>query len=180
MQNGSLIDTSLVTFESWTKSTTISIFTTDYSKTGTYNMQIKAKFSPTSTYQVIENFTLSVILHCTDTQILSIPIDDYSYSVKGPNTNPMYFTFDSWTESKGCCGPFFYMASLSDGSTLPTFITFEPFNRRFKVQYNDQIYYDEFQIILTGCLPTWGLQSAVTFKVDIDCLVYNFFTDQVT
>ena len=107
-------------------------------------------------------------------------MDDYSYSVKGPNTNPMYFTFDSWTESEGCCGPFFYFASLSDGSALPTFITFEPFNRRFKVQYNNQIIYGAFQIILTGYLPTWGLQSAVTFKIDIDCLVYNFFTDQVT
>ena len=72
------------------------------------------------------------------------------------------------------------MASLSDGSSLPTFITLDSFNRRFKVQYNNQIYYDEFQIILTGYLPTWGLQSTVTFKIDIDCQVYNFFTDQVT
>ena len=107
-------------------------------------------------------------------------MDDYSYCVKGSKTNPMYFTFNSWTVAEDCCSTLFYFASLSDGSPLPTFITFDPFNRKFKVQYNDQIYYDEFEIILTGYLTTLGFQSTITFKIDIDCLVFNLFTDQVT
>ena len=115
-----------MTFANGTTNTNISVYSTDNTKVGVYNLQIKAKFNKNSVYAVQVNFTLTVKDECYLTQIvITGTIANQNYTIKIPPMDDVVFAFATWNDTLNRCGPLTYAATLVNNSELPDFIQFD-------------------------------------------------------
>ena len=115
-----------MTFANGTTNTTISVYSTDYTKAGAYNLQINAKFTKNAVYAVQANFTLTVKDECYLTQIIITgTLVNQNYTIKKPPMDDLVFAFATWNDTFNRCGPFTYAATLVNNSELPDFIQFD-------------------------------------------------------
>lgn len=92
LSSGSSIDTTLITFTTATPS--ISVYTTDISKEGTYILKIIGTLNG---YSISNSATFSLIVYdaCTLSTISSTSISDYSYDISELTTDTIATLY--WT-----------------------------------------------------------------------------------
>lgn len=72
--DGTAYDSSIFTFADGTSATSMTIYTTDNAKVGTYSMKIKAKFTTNTNVVVDSTFTVTILNGCTSTTMSYKPL----------------------------------------------------------------------------------------------------------
>ena len=133
-QNGSAYDTSVITFENGTNSSTlISVYTSNNNKKGNYSMRLIGKFTHNTAYSNYSDFKIIILDECYLTNVTATFIPDQTYTMMDPALYPKMFTISPWSDSYGHCGPLTYTASYPNGSLLPNFIDFNDTQREFTI-----------------------------------------------
>jgi hypothetical protein len=76
------------------------------------------------------------------------------------------FTFAEFTADLAFCKNIGYIASLIDGSSLPSFIKFTPGIRIISVYTTDAEYVGNYIVLITGAIGSYG-SASLTFTVSI-------------
>ena len=93
-----------------------------------------------------------VLISCYSTTITSYAVSDQTFHIyDSANT----FSMTQWTESMGVCSPFTYTITQTDGSAIPSLLSFNSGTLLFSVDISmivvDAVY--EIQIVGTLALP---------------------------
>ena len=77
-------------------------------------------------------------------------------------TSTTTYQMGAFTESFGVCSPFTYSALLSDGSSLPSIISFDPTTQIFTVDVDDIYTTTTYTVVVTGALNSPYPSSTTT------------------
>jgi hypothetical protein len=92
-------------------------------------MELKAKYSPLSLYEVSTKFKILVINRCLIATVTPIPIKDVTFKVTKIPENPLLqISVPAWKDSSNGYCQINYILNMQDGSSLPKFITFQKSN----------------------------------------------------
>lgn len=104
------------------------------------------------------------VIGCDSATITSVDVSDQAYTyLDTPNT----FTLTDWSEDMGVCGSFTYTITQTDGSPIPSILTFNPVTLTFTVDTNAIVLTTVYHIKIEGALSYPGSSKVEDFDLSV-------------